>query len=288
MNKALITALLMLTASFATYTYTVDVDRSGAASVTLSLEGGDTVNVSLPIDATNFRVVGGSYKTADGGVVVSAGSSGLATFSYSTSQFTTKTDSGWKLSFSPPEGAYVRIYAPPYSAIGNSFPQPDSVSSDGFRLIIENSPAKQVTVYYSLEEPPQAGEQSDLALPAIALLAALALAGAYLLRRKPQAAAPQPQASKAAVPPAEHAPSLEMTPGKRGMMETFNENDLSIINFLLGCGGKSRRNELERKTGISKSSLAMAINRLEKRKMLEIDRTSTTHFVRLSDYFLRL
>jgi uncharacterized membrane protein len=79
-----------------------------------------------------------------------------------------------------------------------------------------------------------------------------------------------------------------MTGGKKEMMETFNENDLKIANFLLSAGGKSRRNDLERRSGISKSSLAMALNRLEKRKIIEIDRTSTTHFVKLSDYFLKL
>ena len=58
--------------------------------------------------------------------------------------------------------------------------------------------------------------------------------------------------------------------------------------MLLSSSGKARRNELERRSEVSKSSLAMALNRLEKRKIIEIDRTATTHFVKLSDYFLRL
>lgn len=83
-------------------------------------------------------------------------------------------------------------------------------------------------------------------------------------------------------------PTLEITEGKKEMMETFNKNDLLIVQYLLENGGKSARNILERKSGISKSSLSMAIRRLERRKILEVDRTSTTHFVKLAEYFLKM
>jgi uncharacterized membrane protein len=286
MNKVQLLFLLLLSASFAKYTYTVDVDRSGTSSVTLSLESGDSVNVSLPVDASSLRIVGGSYNLSGASVLVLTGPSGLASFSYKSSMLTSKTDSGWKLSFSPPDGASVRIYAPPYSVIEDSFPQPKSVSSDDSRLVIETPYSRQVTVYYRLEEVPQPGEAPDYLVYAITLLALLASGAAVILRgRPPSPGHPAPGAQPGSV---ERAPSLEVTSGKMEMMETFNANDLTIVRHLLSCGGKSRRNELERKTGISKSSLAMALNRLEKRKIIEIDRTSTTHFVKLSGYFLRL
>jgi uncharacterized membrane protein len=287
MNKALLAALFLLSASFAAYTYTVDADRSGFAAVTLSMEGGDSVNVSLPSDASDFRVVGGSYQVAGSQATVSAGPSGLATFSFSTSQFTEKADSGWKLSFSPPEGAAVRIYAPPYAAIEGAFPQPASVSSDGFRLVIEYAPDKRMTLYYRLEEPPPATAQPDFLLPAALAVLAAALIAANQLRGGWKRPLPPPERESRPIAE-ETAPTLRMTPGKKEMMETFNANDLAVVNNLLANGGKSRRNELERKAGVSKSSLAVALNRLERRKILDIDRTSTTHFVKLSDYFLRL
>ena len=287
MNKELLFALLMLSASFAAYSYTVDVDRSGVASVTVSLEGGDAVNVSLPQDATNFRIVGGSYKLSGANASVTAGPSGLAVFSFSTAALTAKTDSGWKLSFSPPEGASIRIYAPPYASIESSFPQPDSVSSEDSRLVVESPYSKQITVYYTLAEPPQSAQTTDYLVYAILVLALAMLAAAVFMRgRNPAAPRPSPPAERHLAKG--NQPGLGMTSGKKEMMETFNGNDLAIVNYLLGCGGKSRRNELGRKTGISKSSLAMALNRLEKRKIIEMDRSSTTHFVKLSDYFLRL
>ncbi|MCI0504218.1 hypothetical protein L0Y65_05940 [Candidatus Micrarchaeota archaeon] len=290
MNKVQLFAFLVLSASFASYTYTVDVDRSGSASVTLSLEGGDAVNVSMPQDASNIRMVGGSYSVMGNTSTVSAGPSGLAAFSFSTSLFTTKTESGWKLAFAPPEGAGVRIYAPPYSAIENSYPQPESVTSDDSRLVIEIAPSEHVSMYYRLGEVPRPNETWDYLPYALVVLAVLIVAAAVYSRGRAPALTRTnpPSASDASPASLERPPSLDVGPGKKEMMETFNANDLTIVNHLLSCGGKSRRNELERKTGVSKSSLAMALNRLEKRKIIEIDRTSTTHFVKLSDYFLRL
>ncbi|MFH0737688.1 MAG: hypothetical protein V1827_03305 [Candidatus Micrarchaeota archaeon] len=292
MNKALISILILLSASSASYFYAVDIDRSGSASVTISLEGGDAVVVALPQDASSIRMVGGSYSLEGGNATINAGPSGLATFSFSTSMFTAKTGSGWKLAFSAPEGSDVRVYLPPFSSLEGASPQPESISSDESRMALDLD-AGPATVYYSLGQAPAPVEQPDYITYAI-LLFSLLVIGIVAWRKggipaaiKPSApdAAPAPRPAPADPP---RPPSLEMTGGKLGMMETFNENDLVIVNHLLACGGKSRRNDLERKTGISKSSLAMALNRLEKRKIIELDRTSTTHFVKLSDYFLRL
>jgi uncharacterized membrane protein len=302
MNKLAFLAIFLVSAAFASHTYTVDINRDGLSYVTLSLEGQENASVPLPDDAMDVRIVGGSYSMENGIAIVQTGKSGLASFSYTTNLFTTKTQSGWKLSFSAPEGAIVNVYMPPYATLDNIFPQQTSVSSDGSRAVVGFSDPGSVTVFYSLGEPPaQQADQTPLYMLAGAvLLAAAIIAGSVVLGGRPHPATPQPSAPHAAAPPhapapaaappapAEKQPTLDMTAGKKEMMETFNSNDLKIADFLLSSGGRCRRNELERKTGISKSSLAMALNRLEKRKIVELDRTSTTHFVKLSDYFLRL
>ncbi len=226
-----------------------------------------------------------------------AGESGFTTFSFTTSLFTGKTPTGWKLAFVAPAGAAVAVYMPPYSMIDNPFPEPKSVSADSSRTLIQYDDPGPVTIYYTLgEQPaPAQADPSSLYIVATALIIAVAIVAASVILKlpgKPLRSAPADSASPSAALPAQpapaQAPTLELTPGKKEMMETFNENDLKIVNLLLSSEGKSRRNELERKSGISKSSLAMALNRLEKRKIIEIDRTATTHFVKLADYFLRL
>lgn len=297
MNRTLLLTMMLVSLSSASVIYTVDTDRTGFSSVTLSLQGSGSVSVPMPSDAADFRIVGGSYRLENGSAVVSVGQSGFTTFSFTTSLFTGKTTDGWKLSFDPPDGAAVNVYMPSYSSIDNPFPMPKSVSADSSRTLVEYDSPQLVTIYYRLNEQP-ASQPSDSGSGYIvitALIVAVAIIGASVILKlptraqalmQPQAPPAPAQQEPAAQPPKQ--PSLEMSPGKKEMMETFNENDLKIVGFLLSSGGKARRNELERKTQVSKSSLAMALNRLEKRKIVEIDRTATTHFVKLSDYFLRL
>ncbi len=59
MNKIFLSMLLIFSLASASYVYTVDTDRSGISSVTLSIQGNDTVAVPLPSDAADFRIVGG-------------------------------------------------------------------------------------------------------------------------------------------------------------------------------------------------------------------------------------
>jgi hypothetical protein len=228
----------------------------------------------------------------NGSATVSPGPSGITTFSFTTSLFTSKSGDSWSLAFTPPEGSSIRVILPEYSMLGGSDTAPTSVSASQYRPMLYFNPESRISLSYSLGPSPSS-EDTPMALGqyilgASALLAIAAIAASYLIfLRKPQ---PRPASSGNAPPPSDtpHQPDLALTVGKKAMMETFNENDLKIVGFLLANQGKSRRNELERKCGISKSSLSMALNRLEKRKMIEIDRTSTTHFVKLSDAFLRL
>ncbi len=284
MNKLVFMLLVVLSMASAATTFSVNTDRSGLSSVALSIEGDETVSVILPSDAGNFRIVGGTFTIVNDTAVVDSGETGFTTFSFSTGLLTTKTASGWKLLFSPPERASVRVYMPSYAVIEDSYPQPLAVSSEDSRTVIEFGPSEQVTVNYRLEEVPSSEEEFPVVyLLGAALIIAIGAIAASLLSRKGAQLK-----TAGAEEPAERKPSLEITSGKKEMMETFNENDMKIVNYLLANAGKSRRNELERKTGISKSSLAMALNRLEKRKIVQMDRTATTHFVKLTDYFLKL
>lgn len=314
MNRAAVFVLALASLCAASHVFTVEVDRTGLASATLSIEGDETVEVPLPPDASNFRIVGGSYSMANGSATVSSGGSGFTTFSFTSSSLSAKSDGSWKLSFTAPEGATAVAYMPPYATIESSYPQSETVSSSESRTRLKFPAGGQISVYYRLEDVPKAEEDGAEGLVLAAFILALgAIIASYILRsRRPSPAPPsrpppatgpapdarQPPASGAAPPltaapppqepvSASAAPSLEMTPGKAELMETLNDNDVKIVNFLLGSGGRARRNEIGRKTGISKSSLTMALNRLEKRKIIELDRTSTTHFVKLGDYFLR-
>lgn len=273
MNKAVFLTLLLLSLGFSSVIYTVDTDRAGFSYVTVSLGQETSATISLPADANNFRIVGGSYRLINGTSLVSPGLSGITTFSFTSEIMTSKSGSEWKLNFSPPENSDVYVYMPGFATIVSSSIQPSAVSSENFRTVLQFDSQEAITIFYRLDEE-YAEPESDSTLILAAAIIAAAVIAALIIR----------QSSKKTGKKS----SLHITPGKKEMMETFNENDTKIVLYLLQEKGKAKRNDLERKTGISKSSLAMALNRLEKRKIIEIDRGATTHFVRLSEYFLKL
>jgi uncharacterized membrane protein len=279
MNKVVFFLLLMAFSAFASITYTVDLDREGDASVTASLVDEQAVIVFLPDDATNFRIAGGEYTTSNNTAVVVPGKTGLTSFSFSSSLLSEKAGSIWTLSFNPPENSITTVFMPPYSTIKNVSPSATRIFSDDSRIQINIDYSKRITVTYGLEDQPTP-KTNDLQVEYIILAVAILVAAIIIfwVFRKEEAATQQKEA---------HA-TLEVTEAKKQMMETFNENDKIIVDFLLEHGGKSKRNALERSVGISKSSLAVALNRLERRKIIEIDRSATTHYVKLNDYFLKL
>lgn len=291
MNKQVFLLIIAMFCAHASMVYTVDVDRAGFASITLSMEGGGSAEVALPRDAGNFRIVGGSYSIANSSASVVPGKLGFTTFSFSSNMLTEKTGASWKLYAYPPEGAETAIYMPAYTTIEEFSSQPEKVSAEDSRTLVEMGDSGPVQISYMLDEQPVSEAGEDLFFfYLIAGIAALLLAREAMLRFPANVpkALPIERGVEAQGKKAGPGATLEMTPGKEEMMETFNRNDLKVVNFLLENGGKSRRNLLERKAGISKSSLSMAIRRLERRKIIEIDRTSTTHFVKLSEKFLTL
>lgn len=76
--------------------------------------------------------------------------------------------------------------------------------------------------------------------------------------------------------------------GKGNVIKALTDNERAVVNTLLENSGGMRRNELERASGVSKSSLARAVANLEARGIIDVDRTRTVHFIRLSDWFSSL
>ena len=49
--------------------------------------------------------------------------------------------------------------------------------------------------------------------------------------------------------------------------------------------GRMKRSKLERESGVSKSSLAASLKNLERKKIIEVDRTYASHYVRFTEWF---
>ena len=78
---------------------------------------------------------------------------------------------------------------------------------------------------------------------------------------------------------------IEITEGMQNVMKTLTKNERSIVEIMIENKGWIRRNELSRVSGISKSSMSAALNKLKDKHVIDIDRRYTTHIIKLSEWF---
>ncbi|NCN65412.1 MAG: hypothetical protein GW779_05805 [Candidatus Altiarchaeum hamiconexum] len=72
---------------------------------------------------------------------------------------------------------------------------------------------------------------------------------------------------------------------RENLLLSLTENERIVINVLMEHEGDLLRTEIARGTKLPKSSLAMALKKLEDRKIIEIDKTFTIHKVKFTTWF---
>ncbi len=75
---------------------------------------------------------------------------------------------------------------------------------------------------------------------------------------------------------------------RENLLLSLTENERSVINLLMEHNGDLLRTEISRGTNLPKSSLAMALKKLEDKKIIEIDKTFTIHKVKFTAWFKSL
>ncbi len=79
-----------------------------------------------------------------------------------------------------------------------------------------------------------------------------------------------------------------ISPRQVQILQTLTENESKIVKLLLENKEILRRSFIEKKLELAKSSLAATLNNLERKKIVEIDKTLTTHRIKLTDWFLKI
>ncbi len=72
------------------------------------------------------------------------------------------------------------------------------------------------------------------------------------------------------------------------VMQTLTKNETDIVDLLLSEKKLVKRSFMEKKLNIAKSSLAATLNNLERKKIIDIDRTYNSHTIKLTDWFNKL
>ncbi|MBD3388841.1 MAG: hypothetical protein GF416_07220 [Candidatus Altiarchaeales archaeon] len=291
---ALIVLMILGSASSETGEYNIIVEENGNALVLIGLEGEGVVDIPLPLDVSYPQVFNAMYVESADGIEVSLPGNESVTVAYQTSMITSKTGMEWSLDMvlggiykatvALPKNALVKSAAP--KAGHSETPESKNIvwdSADNIRVTYDFASAQvtpttmepttttlgatTTTVKATSTTQPveEGGSFTGYVMIgfAVLLVGVLLAAGAYftfLKRRGP-------------------------TDGMRKVMRTLSGNEYKIVDTLLKNRNGMRRSDLERTAGLSKSSLALALNSLERKNIVEVDRTYTTHYVEVTKWF---
>ncbi|MFH1590563.1 MAG: hypothetical protein ABIC95_01410 [archaeon] len=268
--------------------YTILVDDSGEALVLITMSGTGLHTLELPEDVDDVRVKGALYLIENGTLELSIGSAEEAAVLYKTALLTEKRV-GWQVGMGLLESAdsSVTLHLPPDVVVEETDPRA-FVEDGDYTTISWAGPLSAFSVSYAFpvaDDPLPPIQDTPIILPdpesepdsktdsfftplvvAMVLISAIIIVtlGIILWRRQNSAE------------------------NKRNVLKTLPKNEGAIIKALSAAGGGLRRNELERKSGIAKSSLASSLHNLEKKSIVEIDRTHTTHYVSLTEWYKQL
>jgi uncharacterized membrane protein len=78
---------------------------------------------------------------------------------------------------------------------------------------------------------------------------------------------------------------LKKLENKQNIMRTLPTNENKIVEVLLKRKYGMKRSKLEKITKIAKSSLSSSLKNLERKNIIEIDKTYTSHYIRFTKWF---
>jgi len=254
--------------------YSVLVQESGNSIVIASLEGSGLHTIELPIDAKP-EVRGALYLQEGNILSLSIGSTEKAVVAYQTSTFTSK-ENAWKLSINLDGPAKVSL---PLSAnILSISPQAYVKETDVKTIEFLDGTAEitykieNVNLQNYLDNLDKHKFETIMTYVVITALFLILLAGLYFVVRRPK------KVKQASV----------KTSHKNNVIKTLSSNEKKVVQILIDNNNEAKRSLIERESRIAKSSLASTLSQLENKKIVEVDRDNTTHFVRLTGWFIDL
>jgi uncharacterized membrane protein len=296
--------MMLVTAVFADNSdYIITVKDNGEALIIVTINGTGLYRINLQEDVSDIKVKGALYSMHNRTAEISIGSIGKAIALYKTSTLTSKRMDAWTLQFEAVKTNSTRITV--------NLPRDVRIDSTEPEAFIEEDEYKKITFAGNLTKIRLAYTFSDQGLPTIqeedkrivnttsgtnitarkikenitnpavilAIGAVVALPLVYALKKRGNGT------HHAA---AEKTANNEASANKRVIIKTLPKNEESIVSLLLQNSGSLKRSMIEKQSKIAKSSLAGSLANLERKNIIEVDRTNTTHFVKFTKWFEEL
>jgi len=243
--------------------YSYIVQESGETDVVVSSD--EEISIQLPPDVLDPSVEGGSYQTIENGVAVIPDDT--AVLRYTSSYHTKKQEGIWYFEGYAHKGANVTLTLPENIQIVQTRPrsQINDVGLSWVNISTENITASYVRIQSGAMAQPQKSYPQWVPILLLGLVILLAL----LYKKKGSS---EPTISE----------------GQLNVIRAANANEAVILTLLLKHKGHIKRNILEKESKLSKSSLASSLKNLEKKDIIQIDRSFHVHYIILLDWFKEL
>jgi uncharacterized membrane protein len=265
--------LILTTASVSATDYTFEVSENGETNVFVSIGENETVHILLPPDVGSPHMKGGEFSITEDGIEATAEEEALVTYA---SSFHTRKEEGIWYFESSVNADDATLVLPQDVQIVQSKPRALITKGEKLKLKWSNISNNITVSYVRILESPLAEEtRPDMNVAAIVLavlfLAAISLA--YFFRKKFFRIMKQ---------------DIDVSDGQMNVMRAANANEAAVLKILLKNNGHIKRNKLEKESSMPKSSLASTLKNLEKKNIVEIDRSFHVHYITLTKWFKEL
>jgi len=278
---------LSLPAAALSSTTNVVLEENGNSAVFMVFEGEGTVEVPLPLDVPEPLVEGALYVISQQGVQLSLEGDDTAVLSYTSSILTSKNEGVWSFSFQTPEtkNNEVILSLPLNSNLKNVEPRGVVSVNEDSRVVnwqtsgrktlsaafeyTKASPTSTVSKETTTIESRQVDDETGLGDYLVYIILLVAIAAVILFSYQKKTKKP--------------------SKGMIKVMRTLSGNEYKMVDTLLKQKEFGmRRSDLERASSLAKSSLAMSVTNLERKNIVDVDRTRTVHYIELSKWFKEL
>ena len=259
--------LPLISAEITQTDYHFIIEENGNSVVAIELTGSGELTIPIQSDATNIEIDGGLYIMENNELTIAIGTTGKAIIAYKTNLLTEKSGEEWKflVNLEQITNKQVTISMPENTIIKNTEPLAQIESGEITNIHFINPTNIEVTYYFSPYTQPGSNISPIYFVILIIIATILIILTLHNLSK-----------------------NKKITGRQKQILQTLTDNELRIIKLLLELRKPLRRSFIEKKLEIAKSSLATTLQNLERKKLIILDKTYTTHIIKLEEWFKKL
>jgi hypothetical protein len=253
-------AIIILPLTYAKPEYSIIIKNQGEAIVLINFLKDEEYTIYIPSNS-EMKGKGIIYLSEDYNnskkITIYAKKGGV--FAYKTNDYTVKNKSIWTFNFNPINDSIITITLPKKTSIINI--NPYGIIND---QIIKIETKNKITISYTFSTFELNSSYKTFFKLLILFLAIIILLIYFFIIKKRN--------------------KSQYT----NIIKILSINERKIIQMLKDEKGIIKRNILEKKTKISKSSLAHSLNSLQEKNIISIDKNFNTHTIQIKKWFMEL